>query len=117
MSFENKYEKVIPKKEFYGRAIRYSLIASLMIGVAWFIGAWGYWYLGGLPWIDAFYNAAMILGGMGPVDLLKSNAAKLFASFYALFSGITFLSATSVLFAPFVHRFFHLLHVDDTNSD
>jgi hypothetical protein len=58
----------------------------------------------------------MILSGMGPVDELYTDTAKLFASFYALFSGITFLSATSIFFAPFVHRFLHVLHVDDTDN-
>ena len=64
------------------------------------IGAAGYHYFAGLPWIDALLNAAMILTGMGPVDTLKSPAAKLFATFYALYSGVAFLSMTAVLLAP-----------------
>ena len=116
--FEHKNQKVISRPRFKRRVAKYAAAASGMIGVSWIIGAVGYRYLAhpNLTWVDSFYNAAMILGGMGPVDMLHSNSAKLFASFYALFSGITFLSATSVLFAPFVHRFLHVLHVDDNDD-
>jgi hypothetical protein len=112
--FEHRTHKVLPRPKFQRRVLKYSLVALGMIGVSWFIGALGYHFLTNphLSWVDSFYNAAMILGGMGPVDLLDSNTAKVFASFYALFSGITFLSATSVLFAPFVHRFLHILNVE-----
>lgn len=115
--FEHKSQKVISRPHFQRRVIKYALFALTMIGVSWWIGALGYHYLTDphLSWVDSFYNAAMILGGMGPVDPLQSDTAKIFASLYALFSGITFLSATSVLFAPFIHRFFHLLHVDNAD--
>jgi hypothetical protein len=116
--FEHRSQKIISRPRFRRRVAQYAAVASGMIGVSWLIGAVGYRYLTHphLSWVDSFYNAAMILGGMGPVDMLHSDSAKLFASFYALFSGITFLSATSVLFAPFVHRFLHVLHVDDTDN-
>jgi hypothetical protein len=68
--------------------------------------------LEGLPWIDSLLNASMILGGMGPVNPLASTAGKLFASFYALFSGILFLVIASILMAPVVHRFLHKLHLN-----
>ncbi|NBB22451.1 hypothetical protein GVN20_24065 [Runella sp. CRIBMP] len=115
--FEHHSQKVLPRPKFQRRVLKYSLVALGMIGVSWIIGAAGYHYLTHphLSWVDSFYNAAMILGGMGPVDPLKCDTAKIFASFYALFSGITFLSATSVLFAPFIHRFFHILHVDNAD--
>jgi len=115
--FEHRTQKVLPRPKFQRRVMKYSLVALGMIGVSWLIGAVGYHYLTEphLRWVDSFYNAAMILGGMGPVDPITSNTAKIFASFYALFSGITFLSATSVLFAPFIHRFFHILHVDNAD--
>ena len=73
----------------------------------------GYHYLGELPWIDALVNASMILGGMGPVDPISSHAGKLFASFYALFSGLLFIGAASLVVAPFVHRVMHKLHIDE----
>ncbi len=115
--FEHRTQKVLSRPKFQRRVLKYSLVALGMIGVSWIIGAAGYHYLTEphLRWIDSFYNAAMILGGMGPVDLLKCDTAKIFASFYALFSGITFLSATSVLFAPFIHRFLHILHVNNAD--
>jgi hypothetical protein len=73
----------------------------------------GYHHLGGLRWIDALVNASMILGGMGPVDPIASDAGKLFASFYALFSGLLFIGVASLVLAPFVHRVMHKLHIDD----
>jgi hypothetical protein len=82
------------------------LLGSLMVGVL------GYHYLERLPWIDALLNASMIAGGMGPVDPVKTTAGKLFASFYALYSGLAIISAAGVLFAPVFHRFMHHFHVE-----
>ncbi|MFN8346091.1 MAG: hypothetical protein U0X91_13880 [Spirosomataceae bacterium] len=122
--FEHKNQKVISRPRFKRRVTKYTFVAAGIIGVSWVLGAVGYRCFSGstepyhahLDWVSSFYNAAMILGGMGPVDELYSDTAKWFASFYALFSGITFLSATSIFFAPFVHRFLHVLHVDDTDN-
>jgi hypothetical protein len=66
----------------------------------------------GLPWIDALLNASMILAGMGPVDPVQSTAAKLFATFYALYSGIAFLTMIAILMAPLLHRFLHKFHLE-----
>jgi len=66
-----------------------------------------------LPWIDALVNASMILGGMGPVDPIVSHVGKVFASVYALFSGLLFIGAATLLLTPFVHRVMHKLHLDD----
>jgi hypothetical protein len=65
-----------------------------------------------LPWLDAVLNAAMILAGMGPVDRMQTNAGKLFATGYALASGVLFVTTVAVLFAPLVHRFLHHLHLE-----
>jgi hypothetical protein len=69
------------------------------------------------PWlagfIDSLLNASMILGGMGPVDPLRTNGAKIFASCYALFSGLAFIGIVSVLLAPFVHRLLHRVHAEE----
>ena len=73
----------------------------------------GYHWIAGFDWIDAFLNASMILGGMGPVDELHTSSAKLFASIYALFSGLVFVALTGLLAAPFLHRFLHRFHLDD----
>ena len=77
------------------------------------MGVAGYHFFAQLGWIDSLLNASMILGGMGPVDPLQNNAAKIFASFYALFSGLAFISIMSVLVAPFAHRMLHRFHAEE----
>jgi hypothetical protein len=84
-----------------------------VVAAALGVGVLGYHYLGGLEWIDSLLNASMILGGMGPVDQISTRSGKLFASFYALFSGLLFIGAISLLLTPFVHRLMHTLHVED----
>jgi len=111
--FEHRTDPLLPRHTFLVRAAGYMMLAALIIGAALGVGVVGYHSLGGLPWIDALVNASMILGGMGPVDPITSNAGKFFASFYALFSGLLFIGAASVLLAPFVHRIMHKLHLDD----
>jgi hypothetical protein len=80
-------------------------------------GILGYHYTENLPWLDSLLNASMILGGMGPVNKLRTPGGKLFASFYALFSGLAFISIMAVLLAPFVHRFLHRFHLEVDKSD
>lgn len=77
------------------------------------VGVLGYHLLAHLGWVDSLLNASMILGGMGPVDALKSDASKIFASAYALFSGLAFIGIVSVLLAPFVHRMLHRFHAEE----
>ena len=91
--------------------------AGAIIATALAIGIVGYRFLGGLSWIDALVNAAMILSGMGPVDPLASVAGKLFAAFYALFSGLVFIGTASILVAPWVHRILHRFHVERRDDD
>lgn len=86
-------------------------IGLFLIFIVVSIGMWGYHYIGKLPWTDSFLNASMILSGMGPVDTLPNNTAKIFAGIYALFSGLVFILVIAVLFAPLLHRFFHHFHV------
>lgn len=76
------------------------------------LGVLGYHIVAGLSWLDSLVNASMILTGMGPVDAMTTDGAKLFASFYALFSGVAFLTIVAVLLAPAVHRFLHRFHLD-----
>lgn len=87
-----------------------------MIIVSLFIGMAGYHFFENLKWIDAFINAAMILGGMGPLENPQTSGGKLFAGFYALYSGIIFLIAVGVIFAPVFHRMFHLFHWKEDNQ-
>ena len=87
-----------------------------MIAASLGFGAWGYHVFGGLAWIDALLNAAMILTGMGPVDAMKTSGGKLFATFYCLFSGIVFLSLMAILLAPIYHRATHRFHLDEEGN-
>jgi hypothetical protein len=111
LRFENRYAKLLPFPQFIRRVLLYFFYAFILILFSAGIGTAGYRYFGNLPWIDSFYNACMILTGMGPVNTMETNAAKLFASFYALFSGIAFLSTIAVFLAPIAHRFLHALHI------
>ena len=86
--------------------------AFLMLAVSWLVGILGYRTLEHMSWIDSILNSAMILGGMGPVNQLNTDAGKLFASFYAIFSGVVFLVAIGVLLAPVLHRFLHRFHLE-----
>ena len=112
MVFERRHQSVLSNKQFTWRQLRFVVASLLMLAGSLGMGMVGYHSLGHMSWIDALLNASMILTGMGPVNPMDSDAAKLFASFYALFSGVAFLTMVAVLFAPLFHRFFHKFHVD-----
>jgi len=114
--FEKKQESIAPIHIFAKRLITFLLISLLVLSVALGIGVLGYHYIAKLNWIDALLNAAMILGGMGPVDPLPDEAAKLFASFYALFSGVVFISTAGIMLTPLMHRVLHKFHIDDEGN-
>lgn len=116
MKFEHRTQKIAPVKLFVFRILRYSFFAILLILVSILIGLFGYHYLGQISWLDSFHMSAMILTGMGPVAEMKTTPGKLFSSFYALYSGIAFLSITAVFFAPIIHRLLHILHMDDDSE-
>jgi hypothetical protein len=109
--FERRHEPLLPRRIFLQRVLLYLLISILIIGCSLGVGILGYHLTENLSWLDSLLNASMILGGMGPVDTLRTEAGKLFASFYALFSGMVFLVAVGVLIAPVVHRLLHSFHV------
>ncbi len=88
--------------------------ASLLLFIALGLGVIGYHMVAKLGWIDALLNASMILTGMGPVAILDTDAAKLFASAYALFSGVVFLTVTGIVLGPVVHRVLHRFHLEDS---
>lgn len=113
MKFEHHKQKVVPLQHFIIRLLRYSLFAFILIAFSVLLGVLGYHYAADLNWLDSFHMASMILTGMGPVAEMQTSGAKLFDSFYALYSGVAFLSITAVFFAPIVHRIMHILHVDD----
>ena len=111
--FENRKKPLLPFDQFLKRVLRFALYSLLLIVISVGIGTVGYKTLGHMGWIDGFYNACMILTGMGPVSQMDTDAGKIFASFYALFSGIAFLTTIAVLLAPIAHRFLHALHLDE----
>ena len=110
--YEHRNHPLLSRAKFARRVVRHLLLAFFVVGAALAIGVFGYHFIGRLSWIDSLLNASMILGGMGPVDPLQSNAAKLFASFYALFSGLAFIGIASLMIAPFAHRLLHRFHVE-----
>jgi len=110
--FEHRRQPLLSTREFALRLLRCCGLAAVVVAFSLGLGSVGYHYLGDLPWIDALLNSAMILTGMGPVDRITTTSGKLFATFYALYSGIAFLTMMAVLLAPIVHRFMHRLHAD-----
>ncbi|HQV06740.1 MAG: hypothetical protein R2796_12405 [Chitinophagaceae bacterium] len=112
-----KRKYILSRNKFIKRVVNYTLFAIALLTISVAIGVLGYHYFGNLGWLDSFYNASMILTGMGPVNEMTTQAAKIFASFYALFSGVVFLSTVAIFFAPFAHRIMHLLHVDNEKID
>lgn len=115
--YERRKEKLLTTAQFARRVAFNVVIAAGLAAIALLIGILGYHFIGHMPWVDATLNAAMILGGMGEVDPLRTSAAKLFASFYALFAGLVFIGVFAVVVGPFAHRLMHRFHMDDTGSD
>ena len=111
--FEHRKEPLISRAEFVGRIFRNFLVAIVIIIFSLFLGMSGYHFIAHFSWMDSLLNASMILTGMGPVNILTDNASKLFASFYAIFSGVAFLTTIAFVFAPIVHRFMHKFHLDE----
>ena len=113
MSFEHHSKPVLPFEKFLVRLMRYAFFSLALLGFSLGIGVVGYHYTNELNWLDSLLNASMILTGMGPVDPMKSDTAKWFASFYSIFSGVVFLSTVAVFLSPIVHRFLHKIHVSE----
>lgn len=109
--FEHRRDALLPPHLFLRRVARNTGLSAGFIIVALAVGMVGYHGTEGLSWLDAFLNASMILTGMGPVNEVHTVAGKLFAGCYALFSGVAFLTAVAVLFAPLFHRFLHRFHL------
>jgi len=112
MKLEHRKQEVVPLSHFLLRLLSYGLFAGALIVFSVSIGTAGYYYFAELSWLDSFYMSCMILTGMGPTAEMKTESAKLFSSFYALYSGIAFLSITAVILAPVIHRVMHILHLE-----
>jgi hypothetical protein len=110
--YEHRTESLLPPGQFGRRVARHGGAALAVLLASLGGGTLGYRLTEGMPWVDALMNAAMILTGMGPATPLRSTAGKLFASAYALYSGVVFLVVAGLLVAPFIHRLLHRLHME-----
>jgi len=111
--FERKNEKLAPISAFIRRMAASVLIAVILIAFTLSIGISGYHVIAGFDWVDSFLEASMILGGMGPVNALATDGAKIFASVYALFCGLIFIAIMGIVLAPATHRMLHKFHIDE----
>lgn len=112
LKYEHRSQALLPRELFLRRMMWHSLVAGGLLLSALAIGVLGYHLTERLSWVDSVLNASMILGGMGPVNPMETVAGKLFASAYALFSGVAFLATVGILVAPLAHRLLHKLHLD-----
>ena len=112
MAYERRRQPLAVRDVFYARVLRSIALAVVLLGGALAIGVVGYHALCGFGWLDSMLNASMILGGMGPVDPIRTPAGKWFASIYAIFSGVVFLTSVGVMVAPVVHRALHRFHLE-----
>jgi hypothetical protein len=110
--YEKRDYPLLGQSAFFSRLLQHFAGAALLIGVSLVAGILGYRELETMSWIDATLNAAMILGGMGPVTELHTDGGKLFAAGYALYSGMLFLVTAAVIFAPMIHRLMHRFHLN-----
>jgi len=111
LNYESRSEPLLRRAAFLGRLAASCGAAGLLIAVSLIVGMCGYKYLEGMPWVDAFENAAMILSGMGPVQELQTRGGKIFAGCYALYSGLALIVATGLILAPVLHRLMHRFHL------
>ena len=117
MKYERLREPIASWDRFVRRVLTHFGIAVALIVVSLGIGMGGYRYFERMEWIDAFLNAAMLLGGMGPIETKLTWGGKWFAGLYALYAGMVVLVAAGILGAPLFHRFLHRLHLDEDESD
>ena len=110
--YENRKRPLINRAAFAKRVLRHLFLALFIVIAALGLGVLGYHFLGELTWIDSLLDASMILAGMGPISPLHAVSAKVFASCYALFSGLVFIGIATLIIAPFAHRLLHRFHLD-----
>ena len=108
--YESRHQPVLARHHFVRRLVRHAAVAALFMAVSLGVGMAGYQYFEGLSSLDAFLNASMLLGGMGPLDPPHTAGGKVFAGLYALYSGLFFLVTAAIIFAPVLHRVLHKFH-------
>src|SRR5947209_1103492 len=111
--FERRHEPLLPLRAFAMRVARSLALALAIIAFALGAGVLGYHHLAGFAWVDSLLNASMILSGMGPVGDFRNDTGKVFASFYALFSGLVFITIAGIIVTPVAHRLLHWFHVEE----
>ena len=111
--YEHRKQKLAPMSTFYQRVLKHIIIAFAILGFCLLIGILGYHITAKANWLDSLHNASMILSGMGPVIEINTVSGKVFSSFYALFSGIVFITNIGVILAPALHRIYHRLHLEE----
>jgi hypothetical protein len=111
--FEHRGEPLLPRDRFLRRLAAHVAVALAFIAGSLAIGMAGYASFEGLGWLDSFLNAAMLLGGMGPVEQPTTPQGKLFAGLYALYAGLVFLIVAGIVFTPVLHRLLHRFHLED----
>jgi hypothetical protein len=116
--FEHRSKPLLPRSEFIKRMIFFALLSAGFVMFSLLMGMIGYRIFENFSWVDAFVNAAMLMGGMGPVNELHTDAGKIFAGVYSMYCGLVFIIAVGFLIAPMFHRFLHRFHLemDDTIS-
>ena len=114
--YEHHSEPLLPWRQFASRLARHGGIAAVALIVSLIIGTLGFHWLALQEWIDAFLNSSMLLGGMGPVGDIRSDAGKIFASLYALYAGIMFIGTSGLLLAPVLHRLLHKMRLEEKRS-
>jgi hypothetical protein len=114
--YEHKSQKLLPIHQFYRRVLKNIMVALVILSVSLVIGVAGFCLSAKSSVIDAFHNSCMLLSGMGPVLNITNVTGKVFSSFYALFSGVVFITNIGVILAPVMHRLFHRLHLEDNDA-
>ena len=109
---EQRHERLLPVRAFILRVILYAVIAVGLIILSLVVGVLGYRHFEGMSWIDSFLNASMLMGGMGPVSRLETDAGKMFAGIYALYCGMILLASVAILMTPVAHRLLHKIHME-----
>lgn len=114
--YEPRHRVLLSRPAFHRRLLLHFSLAGGLIAGSLGIGMAGYVFFERLSWLDAFLNSAMLLGGMGPVDMPQTAGGKLFAGLYALYAGLLFLITAGIVFAPVLHRVMHKFHLDTRDS-
>lgn len=111
--YESRRQALLARPQFARRVLGHFAVAAALLAASLGCGMLGYAVFEHLAWLDAFLNASMLLGGMGPVNPPQTDAGKLFAGLYALYAGLVFIVTAALLFTPILHRLMHRFHWDD----